>query len=216
MRARFALLAVLAFMAAPAAAAPDVIARYNACLDKSGVNPTDAFEDAIAWRGEGGGIYARHCAAVSLLEMDRPEEAAVRLEEAAEDRVGGGTRALRAHVMAHAGNAWMLAARPLDAERAFSKALAMMPDDADTLADRARARLELGQTAAARADLEQAASLRPDDAIVHVLRAEAALAASDLAGAERAVTRALALAPDNVDALLVRGKVREARRLAGG
>ncbi|MGD2133954.1 MAG: hypothetical protein PVI23_14260, partial [Maricaulaceae bacterium] len=101
--------------AAPAAAqddwvldwSPDALAAYDACLVKIPLDAETAYEDGLVFRDAGGGVLARHCIALALLEIGHTEEAAARLEEAAFMPDGGGPQ-MRAELLSQAGNAWLL------------------------------------------------------------------------------------------------------------
>ena len=53
---------------------------YQNCVAGIDINPADAFEKALAWRDQGGGTQADHCAALALIALDEPGEAATRLD----------------------------------------------------------------------------------------------------------------------------------------
>ncbi len=212
------LLAAAGALALPAAADAQEInwdrvdqERYQACIDKTSSDAEEAYEDGLQWRGEGGGMLARHCIALALLQLGKTEEAAARLEEIglAPD---GGTAERRKDLLAQAGNAWLLARAPVEAERAFTQALLIAPGDPDVFIDRARAYALMENFDNAVRDLTTALSRRPDDSLALQLRADAHLELGDLEKAQSDVRRAVEIAPDDIDALLVRGRVREAIR----
>jgi len=190
------------------------IQRYEACVAKTQTDPDTAFEDGLIFRNDGGGVLARHCIALALLELGHLEEAAARLEHAA-FMPDGGDAALRAEMLSQAGNAWLLARAPVEAENAFTNALVINPGDPDVFIDRARARALQSRFADAVSDLSVALSQRPDDLLALRLRADAHLELGQLDQAEQDVERALAIEPRDIDTLVVRGHVREAKRLAG-
>jgi len=115
----------------------------------------------------------------------------------------------------------LLAAGRYDAaRRAFDRALALEPDDAEALALRATTRLELGDDAGAGDDARRAMALDPRHTPAHTAAAEAAIAAGDDEAAERYARAALRLDKDDADGLLFcgllavrRGEAREALRL---
>jgi tetratricopeptide (TPR) repeat protein len=188
------------------------MARYEACLAKSETDPETAYEDGLIFRNDGGGVLARHCIAVALLNLGETEEAAARLEEAA-FMPDGGDGAMRAELLSQAGNAWLLARAPVEAENAFTQAMTVRSGDADLFIDRARARALQRRFDEAAGDLTVALSVRPRDVLALRLRADAYFELGDLEAAERDVVSALALNPQDVDTLVVRGRLREARRL---
>lgn len=208
---------------------PDAM-RYRACLAEVRNDPRVALEAAALWRDHEGGVPAKHCTAAALLALDRPEEAAAWLDEAAGDvaegqgldaRGASGGKLLVAELKAQAGNAWMIAGNYEKAHAAFTEAIARLPLNvpalADLLIDRARAAAGLGQFDRAVSDLSRVIDqLPPRDpaalADLHVLRATAQRYLQSLDEAELDLARALALDPDNGEALFERGVV---RRIAG-
>jgi tetratricopeptide (TPR) repeat protein len=188
------------------------MARYEACLAKTETDPESAFEDGLIFRNDGGGVLARHCIAVALLKLGETEEAAARLEEAA-FMPDGGDSAMRAELLSQAGNTWLLARAPVEAENAFTQAMTVKSGDADLFIDRARARAMQRRFQDAASDLSVALSVRPRDVTALRLRADAYFEVGDLESAERDVSAALSIDPRDVDTLVVRGRLREARRL---
>lgn len=193
----------------------DTAARYRACLALVETDPDAAYDRAETWRLEGGGAAARHCGALALVALDLHAEAAVRLGDLA-DAPGAGGPADRAALLGQAGNAWLLAGRADNARAAFDAALALTPDDADLLVDRARAHAALADPAAAARDLTRALAQRPDDPTTLMLRASALRAQNRLAEAHADIERALALNPSDPDALVERGAIRLALGDADG
>ncbi len=184
--------------------------RYALCLAKAEKKPEDAFEDAMVWAAEGGGAAAEHCAALSLIGVKRFEDGAAKLEAVA--RVpSAGDKAVRAQILSQAGNAWLLAGRPLQAIEAFNAALAMVPNDGETLIDRARASALAGRWPSAEADLSAALAASPSAIDAMVLRASARRAQGNIKGAEGDITKALLLDANSADALVELGLIRAAR-----
>lgn len=185
----------------------DRVARYRDCLKLVHIDADRAFDEAQAWRSNGGGPAARHCEALALVELRLYGEAAVRLGDLA-DAPGAGGPDDRADLLAQAGNAWLLAGSGENAAVALSAALKLRPGDVDLLIDRARAHAAADDFAAADADLSQALALRPDMTDVLVLRAGARRAQGVLDAAMVDISRALVLAPDEPFALVERGAIR--------
>jgi tetratricopeptide (TPR) repeat protein len=188
------------------------MARYDACIEKTKTDPEAAFEDGLIFRNDGGGALARHCIALALLELGETEEAAARLEEVA-FMPDGGDGKMRAELLSQAGNAWMIARAPVEAENAFTQAMTLTSDNPDLFIDRARARAMQSRFDDAASDLTAALSVRPRDVLALRLRADAHLELGQLDRAERDVNAALNIAPHDVETLVVRGRVREARRV---
>lgn len=86
--------------------------------------------------------------------------------------------------------------------------LAVNASDGEALAMRGMSRLQLKQTAAALADLDQAVKLSPNLVSAWRWRGSARQERNDLRGAEADYTRALELAPRDVETLILRADVR--------
>lgn len=206
--------AAIALSTAPARAQDwtgTVEERYRACLDRVASEPEEAYEDALQWRGEGGGARAKHCVAAALVALDHPEEGATLLEDAA-DAPDGGTAQMRGEMLRQAAEAWLSVGDSGKAEHALTRGLAYQPGRADLLVDRAIALGLQKEFRRAADDLSGALASDPTNVEAMRLRAEAYLQLGRLDAAETDITRALALAPDDVESHLVRGRLRETRR----
>jgi tetratricopeptide (TPR) repeat protein len=204
--------ALLAAPPAPGQRLPAVEADlYERCMALARSEPEAARETARRWRLDGGGHPADHCEAVALLGLGQEAEAARRLEALA-DRMRASPPELRAAVLGHAGQAWLLAGEAARAHEVLSQALALRPDDLDLRTDRAAAAGALGRPADALSDLDRVLAQQPNRVDALTFRASARRAMRQLEPALADVERALALAPDAPDALLERGNI---RRLAG-
>ncbi len=199
----------------PAAAQPypviDHPGEYEDCMALARAVPDEALSAAEFWSRWGGGLAAGHCAAVALLELRRFVEAAEEMERLA-GRAADEAPALRADLLAQAGQAWLLAGEVARARAAQSLALNLAPDDVELLIDRSISFAAAGAYAQALSDLDRALDRAPERADALVLRASARrhLNAPARAGAD--IARALALEPNNPEGLLERGLL---RRLAG-
>lgn len=180
---------------------------YQDCVNAIAKKPDDAFEMALAWRDHGGGVQAEHCAALALINLDEPGEAASRLDALAQ-RQNAGTAAERSALLGQAGNAWLLANQPENAEAAFSAALRLSAQDAEMWVDRARARAARQDWANAEADLNTAIGLNKGKADFFVLRASARHAQGNLDGYKSDIDSALAIDPTYPDALVERGALK--------
>jgi len=211
-RARYLLLPLAFFAGAALAVAADDSPfggpdPYRACVAAVNVKADDAFEKALAWRDHGGGLSAEHCAALALLALDEPGEAASRLDALAQRR-DAGTAAERAALLAQSGNAWLLANQVENAEAAFSAALKLTSKDADLWTDRARARAARQDWANAETDLNSALTYDKTHPQIYVLRASARAAQGNKAGYKSDIDAALALDPTFPDALVERGAMK--------
>lgn len=180
---------------------------YQSCVRAIDVNASDAFELALTWRTRGGGLPADRCAALALIALDEPGEAATRLDALAR-RPNAGTPAQRAALLTQSGNAWLLAGEPQTAESAFSAALKMAPRDAEIWVDRARARAALLDWTDAESDLTNALSFDKTKPETYVLRAAARQARGNKAGYRQDIAAALAINANFPEALVERGSIR--------
>lgn len=182
--------------------------RYRQCLSTVTTEPDAAYEMALVWLFEAGGMAPMHCAAAALIALGHYGEGATRLEVAAvtPDPISD---PVRAELLAQASAAWMEAQDIPAAIKALDMALAFAPSDPDLLIDRALAHAAGEDYEAASEDLSRALTIRPDDLLALRLRASAwvELEYYDLAKAD--VDRALKLDEHDVETLLIRGTVRQ-------
>ena len=187
--------------------------RYQACMNKVAVNAEDAFDDATAWEGLGGGYPARHCALAALMAIGHYSEAAQGLEKLAD--VVRADAAFKARLLVQSARAWIASDDPKHAAAAADTALKLVPDAPDALLIRAEALALQGAYWEAADDLNRVLYADPKNVEALVLRGAAyrQLDADDLALDD--LNRALALAPDHPTGLLERGIVhRLAKRKA--
>jgi tetratricopeptide (TPR) repeat protein len=207
-RMRAALLALgLALAAADGSADTiDHSRAYQACMALSRSDPDAGFENALAWHDRGGGLAARHCAAVALIGLGHHRQAAERLEALAAEL--GGQPELRAGVLAQAAQGWLMAGETERAYAVQSAALELAPDDPELLVDRSATLAEAGRYWAAIDDLNRALEIDPQRVEALVFRASAYRMVDALPLAADDLARALALRPGDPEALLERGIVR--------
>jgi len=184
--------------------------QYKACLTLVRQKPADAFESAMSWRDQGGGLPARHCAALALIELKQYAVAADRLDALGEE--AGVTQRQRKdlapELFDQAGNAWILAGEGRKAVASLNAAIKLAPDVADYWVDRARAYQLDGNIERTIADLNHALSLDPQRDDTYAYRAAARRASGDAKGAMDDVETALALNGRNAEAHLERGHLR--------
>ena len=184
-------------------------ARLADCRAEIETDPELAYENALAWHGEGGRPLARYCLALSLVELGHEAEGAARLEELANAPDAGSVQD-RALFLAQAGNAWLAAGLPEAAEITLTNALRLSKNDANAYKDRAAALALQDRWNEAELDLNNALALEPADFEAYRLRAEIRLQAGRLNDAMDDVDTARALDPENIDILLIRGRIRQA------
>lgn len=201
-------LAVLSLSALAIARPASDSAHYRTCLTAaSGTNPAFALGDAEGWAKSGGGIPARHCAALALVGLKRYGEAGTLLDKLAADRAVPDV-GFRAELFDQAGNAWLLAGDGAKAVQSFSAALALSADDADLFADLARAQAMRKDWHEVDLDLNAALQLQPRRADLLVLRASARRALKRYGDARSDIAAALKLKPNDPDALMESGLLR--------
>ena len=187
--------------------------RLNTCIQKADEAPLEAYEDSLAWLGNGNRPKARYCNAVALLAMEKFEEGAARLEALANapDPISLEDREL---YMAQAGNAWLTANYPEAAIVALSEALELELGNPELYKDRAAAYLALERWIDGVDDLNSALGLVPTDPEALAMRARAHLETENYSAAEADMKDALTQQPENIDILVLRGDICEAIRLS--
>lgn len=188
-------------------------ARLEACVAKIETDPENAYEDGLAWSFEGNRPGARQCTALALIALGNYENGAQRLQALA-TAPDAGTMEQRAVYLSQAGQAWMMAGAADAAAVSFSEALKLAPGTVELLMDRASAYILNEQWDEALSDLDFALASSPDFGPAHQLRAEVHLNKKSYDLAMQDVQASLAADPKNIDTLLIRGRVREAIRIA--
>jgi tetratricopeptide (TPR) repeat protein len=178
--------------------------RYDNCLLLVRSEPQRALNAALDWE-KTGNAAATHCAAVAMVALRRYTDAAIKLNNLARATSGAADSAT---LFDQAGNAWLLARRPSDANSSFSAAIALLPGDADLLVDRARGYAMAVDWRSADADLTAALAKNPNRADLYVLRASARHAMGRKLDARTDIDQALRVQPANADALEERGELK--------
>lgn len=202
---------------APAATAPGTYdpsldsKRYDGCVRAIEADPKQVETFAIEWQALGGGLPARHCLALAQLRQGNNAAAASTLAKAAQ-AAETQKSPMAADLWNQAGNAAMLATDMRGAVAHFSSGIVAAGEfapqrTANLLVDRARARTELGEMVAARADLDQALKLNAKDATAWLLSATLARRQSDLPRAKADIARAAGIDSSNADVLFEQGNI---------
>lgn len=187
-------------------------AKHKTCLEDIAKDADTAYENAMVWQSEGGGRRARHCVAMALFALGHPGEAAFRLEKIAKAPDGGSPN-MRAGFYVEAADLWLEAAEPRKAYDAATAGLKIARSDLDLRIVRARAYGALGHWDYAQTELTSGLAFHPGDARALRFRAQAHFEQHNLKLAKADIERSLAANGTNIDALLLRGKIREALRL---
>lgn len=171
------------------------VENYDECLQLIETDPPRGLTEALQWRDLGGGSPARHCVALAHAANGDLRLAAVRLQELADEIEPSSERAA-AEVLAQAAAIWLQAREDARAIPAFSRAIALSPDDA-------RLRVDLAHVLAAErrfteAEAEVAAALRLDDlyADAYALKAMLHREQQQYDAADEALANALAIDPE--------------------
>jgi regulator of sirC expression with transglutaminase-like and TPR domain len=115
----------------------------------------------------------------------------------------------RASIFGQAEEAWMMASQPDRAYEAATQALALKPDDADLLIERATAANAMGRFMDSIDDLNRALELDPRREDALVLRGSAWRNEEKLDLAQADIDHAIDIDPDDPEALLERGILRQ-------
>lgn len=206
-------LALLPLLAAggPQAAAPRDQTRLDACVAQIDADASAAYESAMAWAQQEHAREARWCAAQALVKLGRLEEAARRFDGLGADQ--GWAEDNRLDSYSQAGNTWLLANDGAKAKVSFDHVVRLSENHPDALIDRARAYAMLKDWPHAEEDLSTAIDARENDALALMLRATVRMNRGAFDLAVRDAEDAVKADPRNVDALLVLGQAREAKRL---
>ncbi|RYY24400.1 MAG: tetratricopeptide repeat protein [Sphingomonadales bacterium] len=184
--------------------------RFAECMDLATSDPAAGQANAVKWRGEGGGAYARQCLGVAYSNQQRWDSAAAAFEEAAhEDELAKGGKV--ADYWVQSGNAWLAAGNPERARSAFDAALARVTLTGLALGeahlDRARALVASGDNEGARIDIDKALETAQSDPLAWLLSATLARREGDLKRASADITEALKRSPDDVSVQLEAGNI---------
>lgn len=202
-------------LAAAAAAGPadgrGTQARFDACTRLSDTDPAAAQKEAIAWAKSGGGVAAVQCLGIARSAADDWKGAldafttGATLAEQTHDAVGA------ANLWVSAGNAALAGGDYAKAREALSTAIASPvlsdPLKGEAYLDRARAAVGAGDSASARADLDQAVKLVPADPMAWLLSATLARRMGDATRAKADIDQAMLKAPNQSDILYEAGNI---------
>ena len=187
--------------------------RHKTCLESIADDAQDAFETAMQWRDEGGGRRAKHCVAMALFALGHEDEAAFRLDALAAGPDGGSDETRVKHY-AEAANFWLTANEAEKAYASASAGLKLAYDHLELRIARARAYALSGRYDYAETDLTSVLTLDPKRADALRYRADARFKQDNIEGANADIETALDLDPTSVETALLRGQIREAKRLA--
>ena len=186
--------------------------KHKICLEQIAVDAEIAYEDAMAWRGDGGGRRARHCEAMALFALGHKEEAAHRLDQLGES-VGIISPAMRKTYYLEAANFWLMSEETGKAYASATAGLDIDKEDTGLRIARARVYALLNRYEDSEIDLTSALVFDANNAAALRYRADARLKLDKLDLARSDVDRAMMADPTSVETALVRGNIIEAQRL---
>ncbi len=184
-------------------------ARHQECVRLIVEDLAEGREGAQRWALEGGGAAAQHCLAIADLAAGFPKLAAIRLTDTAA-RSDAGDDTTRARILAEAAFAWLEAGDIAEAEKAIANAKERAPalKELDFVAAKIFAADNRWQAAADAVTAAEKNGVKTPEAYVIRARAYRALGRDDDAAED--VVSALTLDPFNIDALTLRGELRQA------
>ncbi len=185
--------------------------RHKACLEAIAEDADEAYEEAMIWRGDGGGRRARHCEAMALFALGHKTEAAHRLDQLA-GAPDGGSKAMRANYYNEAANFWLMADKAAEAYDSASQGLQLQDQHVELRIARARAYALMGRYHDAETDLTSVLVYEPDHAAALRYRADARRQQGRLIDARHDIEASLDLDATSVETALLRGQIIEAIR----
>ncbi len=200
-------IATLALSAA-AAAEPSLDPRYQACIEGVKTDLEAGRSAAQQWAAEGGGAMAQHCLAVADLAAGFPKLAAARLQSITE-RNDAGDNTVRAKILAQSAEAWLEAELPENAETVVEQAFDLTPDAGELHLVAAKIYELQDRPLDVIKSVDAAEALNLGSAAGFVARGRAQFKTGNYEAAAHDVVRALSLDPRNIDALVLRGELRQ-------
>ncbi|WP_218048802.1 tetratricopeptide repeat protein [Curvivirga aplysinae] len=180
---------------------------YRGCIILAHKDAERAFETALSWEDEGGGLPARHCASIALFNLEHYQEAAERLQQLAKDMPETVSPQIVADILGQAGLALYTVEDYGNALEVQTAALKLHPENITLLIDRALTQMELGKGEETIKDLSDALKLETDNLEALTYRGSAYRIEEKFDLALIDLNRVLALEPTNPEALLERGIV---------
>lgn len=185
-------------------------ARGAKCAALADRDPAAAEGEARAWIAANGGMAARQCLGIAQSAGEQWAASATTFEAAAKEaQIAQDPMAVV--LWMQAGNAALAGDEASRARGNFDRALALpglsKEMQGEVHLDRARASVALGDTAAARTDLDRATTLVPRDPLGWLLRANLARKAKDLATAFASIREAAKLAPGDASIAYEAGNI---------
>ncbi len=186
--------------------------KRDECIRLSNHNPQKAIDMAIDWRSHFGANDAEYCLGIANINNDNFEYGARKLMEIAPFFKARDIK-FASLIYTQAANGYLLAKLPEQALNAINIALEINKDDANSLIDRARIYADLEKWPEAEQDLTKAMKLKEPLGFALRLRAETLLRQNKFDDAIFDIDEAIKLEPKEVENYVMRGRIREAKRL---
>ncbi|MFD1610369.1 tetratricopeptide repeat protein [Sphingomonas tabacisoli] len=180
------------------------------CAELVKSDPARALEVANGRILQGGGVSAKHCAAMAFAALDKWPAAAAAFEQAAQEAernklgIAGSLWVQAANAHLAAGDA-APAVSALDAALSGGSLTGLARGEA--YLDRARANVALGKPELARTDMNEALKLVPQDPLAWLLSASLARRMGQLDRAQTDIEQAAKLSPDDSSVALEAGRI---------
>lgn len=187
--------------------------KREECVRLANADPQKAIDMAIDWRTRFGAYDAEYCLGIAYINNDNFEVGASKLVQVA-PFYKEKTPKFAMTIYSQAANGFLLAGLFENALSSINQALDLEPQNGDILIDRARIYAELEKWADSEQDLTKAMELRGPLGFGLRLRAEAKLQQVKYDAALEDIEKAILLEPKEVDNYLIRGRIREAKRLS--
>lgn len=185
--------------------------KHKACLEQIAEDADMAYEEAMIWRGDGGGRRARHCEAMALFALGHKEEAAHRLDLLG-GMVGQLSPQMRKNYYLEAANFWLMSEETMKAYDSATAGLTIDAEDVGLRIARARVYALLDRYKDAETDLSTALHYEPQHSDALRYRADARHKLGKLDAAKIDIDSAMIGSP-TVETALIRGHIVEAIRL---
>ncbi|MEM9139581.1 MAG: hypothetical protein AAGB15_07085, partial [Pseudomonadota bacterium] len=196
---------ILAFAAWAAGTAAQSVEDYDACIALVATDPEAAVRDAGEWSRYGGGAPARHCYALSLIEIGAPLRAADELIGIAVEEADLSNPA-RADILVQAGELLVDRDDTVTAAVVAAQARQLDPQNPGAMGLSAAVSLANGDVRAALTDLDRALAIKRDGLSLLLRRASAHRRLGNGVAARDDASYATELQPREPSAWLERGR----------
>lgn len=186
--------------------------KHKSCLEQIADDADLAYEEAMIWRGDGGGRRARHCEAMALFALGHKEQAAYRLDQLGDMRESIAPEHRKNYYL-EAANFWLMANEVNQAYDSATAGLEIDEGDSDLRIARARVYALLDRYQDSETDLTSVLNFDSKNAAALRYRADTRRRLGKLDDAKTDIETSLRIDPNSVETALIRGQINEALRL---